>query len=130
MVLVLIQWMLAWNVHNLLQQKLYLQNIFYGTEMWECDYDRILVSREEMLIFSEKHPILLRKPLNPRDVLYGGRTESMASFYNVKSNEKIHYVDVCFLYPYICKTGKFPVGHPKVYVSKECRELTGCCASA
>jgi len=32
---------------------------------------------------------------------------------------------VCSLYPYICKTGKFPVGHPKVYVGEECRELIG-----
>ena len=34
-----------------------------------------------------------------------------------KSNRgKINYVDVISLYPFICKYGKFPVGHPKVYV--------------
>jgi len=32
---------------------------------------------------------------------------------------------LCSLYPYICKTSKFPVEHSKVYVSEECRELTG-----
>jgi len=90
--------------------------------MWECDYDRILVSREDMRIFLEKHPVLLRKPLNPRNAFYGDRTESMVSLYDVKGNEKIHYADVCSLYPYICKTGKFPIGHPKVYVGEECRE--------
>jgi len=29
-------------------------------------------------------------------------------------------VDVISLYPYICKYGKFPVGHPKVYVGADC----------
>jgi hypothetical protein len=24
------------------------------------------------------------------------------------------------LYPYICKNGKFPVGHPKVYMGADC----------
>jgi len=93
------------------------------TEMWECDYDRILVSREDMRIFLEKHPTLLRKPLNPTPFMEV--VQSMVSLYDVKDNEKIHYVDVCSLYPYICKTGKFPIGHPKVYVGEECRELTG-----
>jgi len=78
-----------------------------------------------MRIFLEKHSVLLRKPLNPRDAFYGGCTKSMVtSLYDVKGNEKIHYVDVCSLYPYICKTGKFPIEHPKVYVGEECRELT------
>ena len=29
-------------------------------------------------------------------------------------------MDVISLYPYICKYGKFPVGHPKVYVGADC----------
>jgi hypothetical protein len=29
-------------------------------------------------------------------------------------------MDVISLYPYICKYGKFPVGHPKMYVSADC----------
>jgi len=32
----------------------------------------------------------------------------------------IRYVDVISLYPYICKYGKFPVGHTKVYVGADC----------
>lgn len=35
-------------------------------------------------------------------------------YYKCKSGEQIRYVDVCSLYPYICKTGTFPVGHPTV----------------
>jgi hypothetical protein len=29
-------------------------------------------------------------------------------------------VDVISMYPYICKYGKFPVGHPNVYVGADC----------
>ncbi|KYN02050.1 putative DNA polymerase [Cyphomyrmex costatus] len=94
------------------------------TEMWECDFDRILISRKDMRIFLENRPKVSQKPLNPRDAFYGGRTENMVSLYDVKGNEKIHYVDVCSLYPYICKTGKFPVKHPTIYVGEEYRKLT------
>ena len=33
-------------------------------------------------------------------------------------NEKIKYIGVCSLYPWVCKYGKFPVGHPQVCVYK------------
>jgi hypothetical protein len=38
----------------------------------------------------------------------------------MKQREEIRYVDVISLYPYICKYGKFPVGHPKLYVGADC----------
>ena len=59
-------------------------------------------------------------PINIRDVLYGVRTEATNAYYRVKEGEKIHYVDVISLYPYICKYGMFPLGHPKVYVCADC----------
>jgi len=40
--------------------------------------------------------------------------------YRVKQGEQIRYVDVISLYPYICKYGKFLVGHPEVYVCADC----------
>ena len=40
--------------------------------------------------------------------------------HRVKQGEQINYVDVISLYPYICKYGKLPVGHPKVYVGASC----------
>jgi len=52
--------------------------------------------------------------------LYGGRTEATKTYYRVKECEKMHYVDVISLYPYICNYGKFPLGHPKVYLGADC----------
>jgi len=59
-------------------------------------------------------------PINIRDTLYGCRTAATKTYYRVKEEEKIHYVDVISLYPYICKYVKFPLGHPKVYVGADC----------
>jgi hypothetical protein len=44
----------------------------------------------------------------------------MKTYHKVKHGEEIRYVDVISLYPYICKYGKFPVSHPKVYVEADC----------
>jgi hypothetical protein len=66
------------------------------------------------------HPYVKNAPINIRDVLYGGRTEASKTYYRVKDGEEIRYVDVISLCPYICKYGKFPVGHQKVYVVADC----------
>ena len=65
------------------------------------------------------HPYVKNAPINIRDALYGGRTEASKTYYIVEDGEQIHYVDVISLYPYICKYGKFPVGHSEVYVSAD-----------
>lgn len=96
------------------------------TVMWECEFDRLIKSDDEMKEFVNSDTVLTRLPLDPRQAFFGGRTESYVTLYDVKEGEKIRYVDVCSLYPYICKNGKFPVGHPRVYAGeKACRELTG-----
>ena len=66
------------------------------------------------------HPYFKNSPLNIRVALYGGRTDATKTYYRVKQAEKINYVDIISLYTYICKNGKFPVGHPKVYVGASC----------
>ncbi|XP_031342339.1 uncharacterized protein LOC116170237 [Photinus pyralis] len=91
------------------------------TEMWECDFRRLLT--EEMLSYTEAHPLMLHSPLNPRDAFYGGRTGNAKSFYKVEQNEQIKYVDFTSLYPYINKNGKYPLGHPIVHTSEQCSKL-------
>jgi hypothetical protein len=65
------------------------------------------------------HPFVKNTPINIRDALYGGRTEATKMWYKVKQGEEIHYSDV-IIYPFICKKGKFPIGHPGVYVGADC----------
>ena len=60
-------------------------------------------------------------PQKPRDALFGGRTNSTRLFYEIDkiTDEEIKYIDVCSLYPFICKYGIFPVGHPEIYSQED-----------
>jgi hypothetical protein len=75
---------------------------------WECLFDDAGIATPEMLA----HPTVCKSPLCTRDALYRGRTEAMRLHYKAREGETIQYVDVMCLYPYVCKYGKFPVGHP------------------
>ncbi|KAJ8915407.1 hypothetical protein NQ315_008296 [Exocentrus adspersus] len=89
-------------------------------QIWECEFRRQLQQNAEICSYVENHPLLVNTPLNPRDAFFGGRTGNTYEYYKCKDGEKIKYVDVCSLYPWVCKYGKFPIGHPKVYVGEEC----------
>jgi hypothetical protein len=50
----------------------------------------------------------------------------MRLHYKAREGETIEYVDVMSLYPYICKYGKFPVGHLVVQVGDACKDKEAC----
>lgn len=92
-------------------------------EMWECDFDDL--KKRNKLQYLNNIPSLNTIPLNPRDAFYGGRTGNVKTYYKCKKEEgeKIFYVDICSLYPWVCKYGKFPVGHPTIYIGNdECQK--------
>ena len=95
-----------------------LRNFGYVVkEMWECDFKNLLTTDEKMEL--KTNPLLNKTPLNPRDSFYGGRTGNTTMYYKAKDGEQIKYFDVCSLYPYICKYGKFPLGHPTIIIGHE-----------
>lgn len=94
-------------------------------EIWGCDFKQECRNNREMRMYIETHPLLRIKPLNPRDAFYGGRTENFVKVYDARSNEKIRYVDVTSLYPFINKTGRYPVGHPKIFIGDDCYGVLG-----
>lgn len=101
-----------------------LRNLGYDViEMWECGFRKQIAQNSEIREYSENHPLVTSRPLNPRDSFYGGRTGNTFKYYKIKDDEKIKYVDICSLYPWACKYGKFPIGHPKVFVGEECTML-------
>lgn len=93
-------------------------------EIWECEFDKIKFENSEIRNFVENHPLKSKTTLNPRDAFYGGRTENFSTMHEIEEGEKIFYTDICSLYPYICKKGKFPLKHPKIYVGSLCESLT------
>ena len=57
----------------------------------------------------------LSEPLNPREALYGGRTNALKLYYKCSEpGEKINYIDYTSLYPYVQKYGVYPIDHPEI----------------
>jgi hypothetical protein len=94
---------------------------YYVTIMWECEFN-IVQKKPELL----SDPIVQYPPLRTRDALYGGRTDAMYLHYKAREDETIEYCDTMSLYPYICKYGKFPIGHPAVHVGDTCKDVEAC----
>jgi len=90
-------------------------------EKWECQFKIDLP--KELHNFVDTHPLVGHMPLNPRDAFFGGRTGNTREYYKIQNNEKIKYVDVCSLYPWVNKYGKYPIGHPEVFVGEDCYKL-------
>lgn len=76
-------------------------------EQWECDTNISSVL--------EDYPTIL----NPRDSLFGGRTETVAIHHKIEEDEEILYYDFRSLYPTINAKGVYPVGHPHIARGKE-----------
>lgn len=81
-------------------------------EMWECELKQQLKVDREMRDFFDTCEV--RDPMDPRRAFYGGRTNSHCLYYKTKEGEKISYVDVMSLYPWVNKWGLYPVGHPSI----------------
>ena len=84
-------------------------------EMWECDYDQKYKDDEEFRNFVDTQFTNL-DPLQPRDALFGGRTNSTKLYHEIdeSTQDELKYIDVCSLYPFVCKYGHFPLGHPTI----------------
>ena len=106
---------------------------FEMTIIWECELNSQRKSSNQFNDYFENHlrnykQIKYNPEIYPRDAFYGGRTNAIKLYHQVEDNEKIHYYDFTSLYPYICKFGEFPLGHPKIiriFNSNEIEEYNG-----
>ena len=80
--------------------------------IWECEFKKELESNAAMKNYIDKLEFVT--PLVPRDAFYGGRTEAFKLYEEACPENQIKYYDVTSLYPFINKTGKIPLGHPKI----------------
>lgn len=85
----------------------------------ECEFDAELSSNFEMSEFIKTLTHLKEDKLEIRDCYYGGRTNATKLYYKCKEGEKIRYLDVCSLYPYVLKYFSMPVGVPKVLIDQD-----------
>jgi hypothetical protein len=69
------------------------------TSIWGCEFKKLLRENPGLENELSSHPYVKNSPINIRDALYGGRTETSKTWYKTKQGEGIHYVDVIILYP-------------------------------
>jgi len=97
-----------------IDRRKYFENLGYNMlEIWECAFDKEMKNNVEMKTFVAN--LEISDPINPRDALYGGRTCALKLYHKTKPGEKFFFYDIVSLYPYICKTGIFPIGKPIIY---------------
>ena len=95
-----------------LEKQAYIESQGYTYRCkWECEFDREI--KENQHVNSIVEEITLPTPLEPRDAFFGGRTEAFTLYKEATEKEKINYYDVTSLYPFINKTGKYVLNHPR-----------------
>ena len=84
---------------------------------WECEINAML--QEDIEMRQRFKEYLDEGPLNIRSCFMGGRTGPTKLFHKAQPGEKISYLDVTSLYPFINYIAKYMVGHPKVHILNE-----------
>ncbi|XP_076840973.1 uncharacterized protein LOC143485425 isoform X1 [Brachyhypopomus gauderio] len=82
------------------------------TSIWEHEWSEMKKTDEDVKSFLKSFDFPER--LNPRDALFGGRTNALNLHYVAQPEERIDYYDFTSLYPFVNKTKTYPLGHPVV----------------
>lgn len=80
--------------------------------MWEHEWQAMIKTDVQLQEYLKN--MQFPEPLDPRDALYGGRTNAIKLYHKAEPGETINYYDFTSLYPFVNKTKKYPVGHPKI----------------
>ena len=80
--------------------------------IWECEWNRLKNTSADVKAFLKTFGSPER--LDPRDALFGGRTNAIHLKFTAREGETIQYNDVCSLYPFCNKTKTYPIGHPDI----------------
>jgi len=101
------------DVYETTQQKINLLQSrgYHVVEVWGCEWKRLKEISSEIQTFVDN--LAFVDPLNPRDAFCGGRTNAVKLYHPVTPGQKIHYIDVISLYPWVNKTCVYPKGHPR-----------------
>jgi len=103
------------DVYETTQQKIQTLRTegYTVVEMWECDWRSLKDTSPDIRTFVAN--LQFTEPLNPRDAFCGGRTNAVKLYHHVTSSQKIHYIDVTSLYPWVNKKRVYPKGHPDFF---------------
>ena len=87
-------------------------------EKWECEWDKQLKTDPDVIAYFEAHPTTRVTPLDLRGALCGGRTSALRWYHkaDLAKGETIKMADVVSEYPNANLRGKYPYGHPTIYL--------------
>ncbi|XP_026286850.1 uncharacterized protein LOC113212391 [Frankliniella occidentalis] len=87
-------------------------------EKWECQFNSDLQNDADTQAYFNTHPTVRVPPLSLRDTLAGGRTSALRWYHeaDIKNGEKIKMADVISEYPNANLRGKYPYGHPQIFL--------------
>ena len=99
-----------------------LEERYTVEKIWECEWRSLVCGNPEVKAFVRG--LKWMDPLQPRDAFFGGRTGAVALHHDASdSGEKIFYVDVTSLYPWVNKTCQYPLGHPDIIFNPTLEEF-------
>ena len=79
-------------------------------QIWGCEWKRLKETNPEIQSFVDNLDFI--DPLKPRHAFCGGRTNAIKLYHHITPGQKIHYIDVTSLYPWVNKKSIYPKGHP------------------
>ncbi len=80
--------------------------------MWDCQWTKAKQNDPDVIAFMSNYDAPER--LNPRDSLFGGRTNALKLYHKASDDERISYVDFTSLYPFVQARKTYPIGHPEI----------------
>ncbi len=80
--------------------------------IWDCQWEKAKQNDPDVRAFISNYEAPER--LNPRESLFGGRTNALKLYHKATEDERVSYLDFTSLYPFVqsCKT--YPIGHPEI----------------
>ena len=81
-------------------------------QIWGCEWKRLKETNPEIQSFVDNLDFI--DPLKPRHAFCGGRTNAIKLYHHITPGQKIHYIDVTSLYPWVNKKSIYPKGHPTI----------------
>ncbi len=80
--------------------------------MWDCQWKKAKQNDPDVRAFMSNYEAPER--LNPRDSLFGGRTNALKLYHKATEDERISYLDFTSLYPFVQSRKTYPIGHPEI----------------
>lgn len=89
--------------------------------IWECEFKKLIKNSSSLSEFVKNNEYI--DPIDPRECMYGGRTNALKLYHRCEPGEVMRYLDFKSLYPFVQKYGIFPTGHPEI-ITENFKDIT------